>query len=439
MKLTYIYAKTDGTLTVAYTNPSYGKDEPTSPAVGDYWFDTDNETWKTYNGTSFTSAGATLVGYCLQDTSATVAARSFEFFQNYDSDNTIEILAESNSQVKSRRVGAKANVWGVAVRFDQGLTTWDMTLDLESGVTEAASTYYYFYVTEEGDKIISDKKPHDRREDLEGWYHPHHSWRCVGWAFNNASSNLEQIESYYHARESEVIRSVIATDFLLTRDRVILLSGASFTEYLPPAASCKGNIYTFLHNGTSLSMEYTLEGFSSETIGGSTSVKLQTNGQVLKIISDGSNWLILDSKTTTTPTSFTPDLTHTTNTTATGYWWRVGCFLHARVRAAYSGAPQDVDLVWTLMSGPTINTTMFPTSSGVVCGTAYAIAASSFLAGDVLMTSSTTVTPRVINVDAANSHNGRTIDNGTGNLSATIGSGDSSNLLVAVPITDWLP
>lgn len=336
MKLTWIFAKTDGTLTATYTNPIWSDDEPSSPALGDYWFDLSANTWKTYGVGSFSVANAVLVGICIQDTTNTVAARSFEFFKNYDELNGLEIIASSNTQVKTRYPGGTISAWGTTIKNDHNIHTWDMTLDLESGVTEAASTYYYFYITETGDKIISDKKPHDRRGDLLGYYHPSQSWRCVGWAFNNSSSHLEQVESYYHAKQTEVIRSVAATDVLLPRDRVIVLSGASFTEYLPAATLNRGNILTFIHNGTSISQVYTLDGFGSETIGGSTTYGLYTNGETLRIISNGSNWLVL-------------------NHYAETAWADAGTItIGAITSAPTKGSAQSVDKFWWRRSGNTL-------------------------------------------------------------------------------------
>jgi len=359
MKLTWVFAKTDGTLTVTYTNPVWSDDEPTSPAANDYWFDISANKWMKYDVASFVDADAILIGICMQDSSNTVAARSFEFFANYDDLNTIEVIANSNTEVKSRFPGAAINVFGETIKFDQNITTWDITLDRESGVSESSSTYYYFYITQTGDKVISDKKPHDRREDLQGYYHPHHSWRCVGWALNNGSSNLEQVESYFHRRQSEVIRSVSAADMLLTRDRVLVLSGTSFTENLPPAALCKGNIYTFVHSGTSLSQIYTIDGFASETIGGATTVKMHTNGQTLKIISDGTNWLILDSKTITQWETYAPTYSSAFGTTADSSvrWRRVGTSMD--IRGSWTGGTIAAAVAtFTLPTGCSFSSTL---------------------------------------------------------------------------------
>jgi hypothetical protein len=294
MKATWVFVKTDGTLTATYTSPVWSDDEPSSPALGDYWFDLSANTWKVYGVGSYSTANATLIGLCIQDATNTVAARSFDVFANYETLNTNELILESNTQVKSRHLGGQTSVYGTAIKNDYNLHTWDMTLDLESGVTEAASTYYYFYLTETGDKIITNKKPHDRREDLLGYYHPSNSWRCLGRAFNNASQNLEQVESYYRQRDAVAVRSVAATDYLLKRDRANVLSGASFTTYLPPLASCRGEEYVFVHDGTSHTQLYTLDAFGSETIGSAaaTTIVMHTKGQVTKLLAGDSTWII---------------------------------------------------------------------------------------------------------------------------------------------------
>lgn len=309
MKLTWVFAKTDLTLTATYNSPVWSKDEPTSPSIGDYWFDLANNTWKVYGVGSYSAANAVLVGVCLQDSTNTVAARSFEFFSNYDSHNTVELIYESVTQVKSRHPGSSVSVWGNTILCDHNFRTWDITLDRDSGVSESASTFYYFYMTQAGDVVISDVKPHDRREDLGGFYHTHQSWRCLGRAFNSSGSDLGEVESYFRRYPGRVIRSVAATTAFQREDKFVVLSGASANYYLPDATRWRGEEFTLYHNGTSLSQVYTLYSVigASQTIGGiaSGSYALYTNGEMLRLISDGSNWLISDHRAVTEWTAFT--------------------------------------------------------------------------------------------------------------------------------------
>lgn len=222
LKLSWVFAKTDGTLSVTYNYPFYQSDTPTSPSIGDYWFDTANETWKTYNGSSWSSAGATLVGYCCQDTSNTVGARSIEFFKYWDNTNgfsngssEISELSDGASSFRSlsywdkywhRSIRKYSNTVAYSVAKNPAISvngnylyfpgkplSWDITLDLDSGITEAASTIYYFYITEDGDRVLSDVAPYVRH-DMLGLYHPHQTWRCIGSLLNDLSSNFNYYE-----------------------------------------------------------------------------------------------------------------------------------------------------------------------------------------------------------------------------------------------------
>jgi hypothetical protein len=107
------------------------------------------------------------------------------------------------------------------------------------------------------------------------------------------------------------VRSVTTTDTCTNADDILVLSGASFTQTLFTAAGNTGKVITLLHNGTSLTQIYTLNTTGGQTIGGiaSGSYVLYTNGETLKIVSDGTNWLILDHKTTTGWVSWTPTFT----------------------------------------------------------------------------------------------------------------------------------
>jgi hypothetical protein len=391
LKLTWVFAKTDGTLTATYNNPVWSADEPTSPAIGDYWYDLVNETWKTYSVGSFSAANAILVGVCAQDTTNTVIARSHEFFESYSSLNTVEVFAESNSQVKARYQGSNISVFGSVIKFDRNIITWDMTLDLDSGVVEGASTYYYFYITQTGDVKISDRKPHDRREDLQGYYHPSQSWRCVGYAFNNASSNLTEAESYYRSQNTVPVRSIAAVDLIQSRDRQIILSGASYAPLLPPSATVKGTIFEIVHNGTSLTQLYTITGaYGTELIGTANTFVMHTTGERLRILADGTGYLILNHQAIVGPTSYTMvlggsggDPTPATTKTFSFAWSRIanrmfidGNYFHASATGATNGTGT---VTYSIPTGALIDTTYLTADT--------ALAAKGFVgSGDLLAT-----------------------------------------------------
>ena len=99
---------------------------------------------------------------------------------------------------------------------------------------------------------------------------------------------------------SNSFEAISSTDTTDANNNIISLSGASFTLTLHTAVGNTAQVLELLHSGTSHTQVYTLATTSSQTIGGVAggSYALYTNGESLKIISDGSNWLILDHKTT---------------------------------------------------------------------------------------------------------------------------------------------
>lgn len=326
IKLTWVFAKTDGTLTATYSPPTWSKDEPSSPSSNDYWFDQANNTWKVY-GIGFTVANAILVGVCTQDTTNTIAARSFEFFLNYDSINTNEIIFSTNSQVKSHRIGSEINAWGSVIKDEFFSTVWDMTSDLDTGVTEAASTYYFFYRTEVGDKVISNIRPFNRTEDLKGYYHPHQSWRCVGFAFNDGSSNLTRVNSYYERYGTGNLLSAQSAAISLDSSyQMIPVTGSSsFIITLPPAVHCPKKRVMFYRTDDSPSNVVTISRSLSDTIGSSsaTSVHLVTQDEVWILISDGiSNWIVESHRQKSGWTAYTPTLVGFGIPTLISFLWR---------------------------------------------------------------------------------------------------------------------
>lgn len=89
----------------------------------------------------------------------------------------------------------------------------------------------------------------------------------------------------------------------LNTDDVILMNGASGTLTLFDAslAANKGRILTIQHAGTSLTQTYAIATVGGQTVGGIASglYVLFTAGESLRIVSDGTNWQIMQHVATT--------------------------------------------------------------------------------------------------------------------------------------------
>jgi hypothetical protein len=94
---------------------------------------------------------------------------------------------------------------------------------------------------------------------------------------------------------SGTLVSKSATYAVTHNDDIIVCSGASFTVTLPTAVGVSGKHFVIVHNGTSLTQVYTLASTSSQTIGGVSagSYVLYSNGDILRVVSDGSNWIVV--------------------------------------------------------------------------------------------------------------------------------------------------
>lgn len=103
-----------------------------------------------------------------------------------------------------------------------------------------------------------------------------------------------------------------------------VMSGASGNVTLPTAASQAGKSIYIEHGGTSLTQKYTIQTTSSQTIGGVAggSYVLCTAGEVLHVVSDGTNWRIANHKAETDWASYTAGLTGFGSETNNEYAWR---------------------------------------------------------------------------------------------------------------------
>lgn len=187
-------------------------------------------------------------------------------------------------------------------------------------------------------------------------------------------------------------RSVTTTDTCTNTDDVLMLSGASFTQNLFSAASNTGKVLTIKHNGTSLSQVYTIDGNGSETIGGATTYLLYTNGETLKIVSDGTNWQILDhttstdwaSNTTMTITGTTSNPTKGTINTDYITWRRSGNMaeISFNYRQTAAGSAGSGNYQVAMPTNMTIDTTRIQTYTGTDATVAFGFRLNSSVTGN---------------------------------------------------------
>ena len=205
----YVFLDSDLTTVDTTTKPpAFDASAPGSPATGDYWYDTANNLWKRYSGSSFDAVNRVLVGIAVMDSSNCVAARSFDFDSTFRPDNSIlQTEAFSTSVVQGTNYGAAVNVYGNRIEFGTSLPNWNITTDLASSAdmhnaSEQASTIYYCYIKDDGAQVISDIAPL-WRPDLFGWYHPHNPWRKVSAFYNDSGSDITDAADL-HTLRSEI-------------------------------------------------------------------------------------------------------------------------------------------------------------------------------------------------------------------------------------------
>lgn len=196
LKATWIFVNTSGQLAATYNQPKYSNTAPTSPAAGDYWYDMTNQVWKVYSSGSFTVAAATLLGMCVQDTTKTVVARTFEYYAAWNRTQTVQLELSSTTVVQGNALGQRVSVAGAMQSFDNSLPQWTSSGQFASGVSLTINTPYFAYVNASGQLILDIVHPADRRADLLGYYHPAAPWRCVGFFVTDGSSNFTTPQGY---------------------------------------------------------------------------------------------------------------------------------------------------------------------------------------------------------------------------------------------------
>lgn len=185
LKTGWVFVDIDGaTVDVTYNEPKYSYDAPSGPTSGDYWFDESTQFWKRYNGSAFVVVSRLPVGIVASNASACIATRSFEFYKLYRDTNTIQVsqIDVTNTTITNSDFNQSISVCGNLMTFKKRLT-WSSATDMAASTetyntTLQNNTQYFFYLSDQGKRVISDIAPQWRPE-LLGWYHPQNTWRYV--------------------------------------------------------------------------------------------------------------------------------------------------------------------------------------------------------------------------------------------------------------------
>lgn len=264
MSLGWIFVDEDtATVDVTYNNPTWSFTAPASPVTGDYWYDIPNDVWKRYDGASFQIVARTLVGMVIIDTANCVGARCIDFYFDPKTQNTLSLEVRSNTIIRSKYTDALVYVAGGFIEFHKSLPEWDITAELAGSAdmynaSEQPSTYYWVYVKDDGDEVLSDISPYYRPDFGGVYYHPHNPWRAVGKAFNNSGSNFDaalDISSSSTSEYDEVVANPaiagLSTQTTLsaaisaasTDGEVLAMQGALGSAVLNKRLSIKGKGY----------------------------------------------------------------------------------------------------------------------------------------------------------------------------------------------------
>lgn len=168
METGWIFIENDGTtVDVTYLTPVYAYTSPTGPSTGQYWYDISNALWKRWSGSAWVEVNRIPIGLCVMNTSNCIATRSFDFYKDFKTENTIEAEVFSDEVVRSVLRTNSINIYGTDLVFHNYPVEWDNTADMETG-SVASETTYYLYLSTAGQPKISTERPYDRSGDLRG-------------------------------------------------------------------------------------------------------------------------------------------------------------------------------------------------------------------------------------------------------------------------------
>jgi hypothetical protein len=142
--------------------------------------------------------------------------------------------------------------------------------------------------------------------------------------------------------------TLVAADELVSCDS----SGGAFTLTLPTAVGLTGRVFTLKKTDSSFNA-VTIDGNGTETIDGALTKKLSTQNEMIRIVSNGSNWLIIDRHIPSVVTAYTPTYVgFGTVASVTASWVRKGHLIRI-VHKFTSGTSTATTASATLPSGLT--------------------------------------------------------------------------------------
>jgi hypothetical protein len=229
----------------------------------------------------------------------------------------------------------------------------------------------------------------------------------------------------------------------LTTDGIIKVDTTSaFTVTLYTAVGNTGKELTFVKTTNDVNA-LTIDGNGSETINGALTTTIDSQYEVLKIRSDGSNWYIVERRIPSEWVAWTPTSSWVSNVTHTGMKRRVGDTAFYRVKLAITGTPTNTTLTINMPSGEVIDTAKFastPTADVTPFGFGHERDTSLTLNAQLAVVYSTTTAVKCL---AARTFDGSVFVSNNQVLSNTaphspgLASGDLIEVEWSVPIVGW--
>ena len=198
----WIFATTASGLAITYNNPTISAATPSGASTGDYWLNLNTTAWMTFTSTTWTQAGATLIGFAAMNTVGCVGARTFNAYVAPSNIDTLTLGINSTSQVVALSSFGQVAVNGTLNSFQDSRPLWDFTQNIQSGYAVSPSTLFFLYMRENGTPTISPVLPL-QRPDMLGFYHPAETWRCLGQVNCNASTQFETPVKSFRSKPAE--------------------------------------------------------------------------------------------------------------------------------------------------------------------------------------------------------------------------------------------